>query len=453
MGKLSKPGGIRAERLDPNRYTQTLAGQAAAAGILTAGDMERLQAGLLELLAQQAAGWNKGKSSSLPAERAQVLMESILFVVGVALKAQGTPGQAAQALKQKPLDALFRQGLENVQRRVEALRRLHKSMVQQLFETPNIYYRAAAVEEPEDFFARYEPRFAAQELPVTADYPLCLGRPAGQGIEFMERYLGGLAAENGFCRLFAPEDVHHLLCGLTPDYAHIPLNLFEPVLLAALGLILNGRSPGRLDLTGPELDRLALLLAGRPAAELQKQLREALDQLARERGLPRYVRRYAIQCLPGLAGRVEAAAAGGTLDRVFLRPACPEKEPRLVSPAYMPMDSSHYRELVRAVLQTEDSAARAELLAGQIKTAADLEDILADGALTAAEVDGLLDGLPGSELARLFGRYPSGELLTGRSERLLYRALQRKRARLSAEEQRQLEQAIRALWKENALNE
>ena len=50
-------------------------------------------------------------------------------------------------------------------------------------------------------------------------------------------YLRRIQVENAFCIRFAPQYVHRLLCALTPDYANIPMNLFEPVLLAALGML------------------------------------------------------------------------------------------------------------------------------------------------------------------------------------------------------------------------
>lgn len=256
MQALCKAGGLRPERLDPNDYFRSLAAQAGACGLLTEAEQAQLQDGLLRLVARQAARWCKGESSSLPVERVQALLESVLFVLGLELKACAAPEQAVQALKDAPLEALFEQGLRQIRQRLAALRRRHARLADTLFETPNQYYRATAVDGIRGFFRLYRPEFAAQEIGITADYPLCLGRPAQRGIEFIERYLEGIEAENAFCRLFAPQDVHHLLCGLTPDYRNIPLNLFEPVLLAALGLTLLGRSPERLDLTGPEQDEI-----------------------------------------------------------------------------------------------------------------------------------------------------------------------------------------------------
>lgn len=45
-------------------------------------DIDRLQ--LLELLAQKCDEWTRGESSSLPAEKAQDILTSILYVISLA---------------------------------------------------------------------------------------------------------------------------------------------------------------------------------------------------------------------------------------------------------------------------------------------------------------------------------------------------------------------------------
>ena len=64
--------------------------------------------------------------------------------------------------------------------------------------------------------------------------------------------------ENAFCVCFATQDIHHLLCGLMQYYRSVPLNIFEPVLLSALVLVIRERSPKPLDLN--EVHSLADLL-------------------------------------------------------------------------------------------------------------------------------------------------------------------------------------------------
>ena len=58
-----------------------------------------------------------------------------------------------------------------------------------MFQTPNGFWRSTIEGGINGFFRLYRPEFAAHEIHITADYPPLLGRPALQGVEFMERYL------------------------------------------------------------------------------------------------------------------------------------------------------------------------------------------------------------------------------------------------------------------------
>ena len=168
------------------------------------------------------------------------------------------------------------------------------------------------------FFRLYRPQFAAHEIHITADYPVLMGRPEADGIEFIEKYLRCIQAENAFCTRFALRDVHRLLCGLTRDYAGIPMNLFEPVLLCALALTLSGREAKRLDLTQDDVSYLNSLFCGKSKTQVQDCLGTALSRLGERMDVPPVSASYAALCLPGLSTVILNAVKTETLDRVFL---------------------------------------------------------------------------------------------------------------------------------------
>lgn len=320
MESLDTSRQIDPEALGAKDCFPALLDAACRCGLLSEKELAGIETGLLAVLAGQAERWSRGESSSIPAEKAEELLRSVLFVTGVQLKAYHTPEQAVEALRSELLAALFERGMERVRRKTEECRRLQKEILQNLFRTPNGYYRSTVKDGIDGFFRLYRPQFAAYEIHITADYPVLLGRPESVGIEFIEEYLRRIQAENAFCIRFAPQYVHRLLCALTPDYANIPMNLFEPVLLAALGLATLGRSPERLDLTEAELSGLSRRFAGASENDVQRSLAEALRRLDDAMRLPPLSLEYASLCLPKLAFAVRNAAALGTLDKVFLLP-------------------------------------------------------------------------------------------------------------------------------------
>ena len=272
-------------------------------------DMDTLQ--LLELLAHKCDEWTGGESSSLPAEKAQDILASIIYVIGLASKEQHDD---------VPVSELFEQGLVCVQKKLFSCHMLQRRILKNLFNTPNVFYLSTIQGGISGFFKLYSPQFSAHEIHITADYPVCLGRPQLEGVEFIEEYLSRIDAENAFCNLFDPALVHRLMCGLSTDYTQIPVNIFEHVLLAALGLVLAGRLPAGLDLTAYDILLLEDLFCGKTKEQTESALYTALDRLTVYMDVPERSISYESACIPVLAANVFNAAEHNALYKVFLTP-------------------------------------------------------------------------------------------------------------------------------------
>lgn len=266
---------------------------------------------LLELLACKCDEWTRGESSSLPAEKAQDILTSIMYVISLARKEQSD---------NIPVSELFERGLVCVQKKLFSCHMLQRRILKNLFNTPNVFYRSTIAGGISGFFKLYSPQFSAHEIHITADYPVCLGRPELEGVEFIEEYLSRIDAENAFCRLFDSMTVHRLLLGLSPEYAQLPVNVFEPVLLAALGLIIAGRLPAGLDLTAYDVLLLEDMFCGKTKEQIESALKTALGRLAVYLDVPERSIAYAAACLPTLAANISNATEHNTLDKVFLVP-------------------------------------------------------------------------------------------------------------------------------------
>lgn len=276
-------------------YAATLVSCAERAGLFSASDKNALQAGLYALLCELAARASKGKSSSLHIERAEELLESAMFSVSMALKAEPTPKDALEKLKSTQIRTLFAVGQKLIGRKVLVCRAIHKRLCKQLFDTPNVFYRSTVIDGIAGFFKLYDPLFGGQKLHITADYPTCLGRPGVFGIEFIESYLQRIQAENDFLRLFPAKNVHVFLEKLVPEYAETPLNLFEPVFCHAALLAALGKDPTELGVLD-EQDAAAASALAADTAFLENSFTQLLDGL----NAPENVRLYAELCKSNL---------------------------------------------------------------------------------------------------------------------------------------------------------
>ena len=306
-------------RLSQRDYTLSLIREACRNGELTEEEVRDMKRQLLELVAERTEAWNHGESSSVRIEQAQDFLESVLFVMGLQLKAEPFADQAVETLKTEPVRICFEKGMERVKRKIAISRLLQRRMRKNLFSSQNVFFQETFTAGIDGFFRLYDPEFAAHDIHITADYPLCAGRPELQGIEFIEQYLSCGEAENLFLCAFDPDRVDRLLTGLTPGYGEIPMNLFEPVLLTALGLVLTGCAPEKLCMTDRNLDTLYRIFSGRNRDETERILQNGLARLKEELVLPKLALEYSALCIPFLTSSVVNGISNHSLNKVFLK--------------------------------------------------------------------------------------------------------------------------------------
>lgn len=311
--------------LDPRFYFRSLFEKCAAYGVMTEAEINKIMDGLLLILSDKTNEFNRGESSSVTVEKAEEIMMSIMFVISLKLKSYNSPKAAISALKEKSPKLLYEGGIELARRKIAVCRHLQKRIADNLFDTPNIFYRSTIIDGINAFFKLYSLNFQAHEIHITADYPVLAGRPEADGIEFIEEYLRCILAENAFLRLFDPWEVHNLLSGFSEDYKNIPMNLFEPVLLSALGLIMVNRSPKRLDLEKEDICFLQKSFGQKSKYETEEILKKALLSLKKETELSYLSGQYAYLCMPNLVSSVHNGAKLNTLDKVFLMKKRPSK--------------------------------------------------------------------------------------------------------------------------------
>ena len=145
MGELDVVHTISSDLLDVQYYFQSLIEQAMLCGLLSDSGLAKIQGDLLAILAEQTDKWSRGKSSSIPTEKAKEIMNSVMFVIGIQLKSYQMPEQAIDMLKTESLKQLFESRMKLVKQKMMIARRLQKRIMDNLFETPNVYYRSTVV--------------------------------------------------------------------------------------------------------------------------------------------------------------------------------------------------------------------------------------------------------------------------------------------------------------------
>lgn len=406
-------GHVLPDDLSSERYFESLLKAAAASGRFNEGEVVRIQGECLALLAKTVQKYTAGDSSSVPLERAGQIFESTCFTLGVWLKTFPTPDEALNALQSEGVKALYKKGRRRIDTMLAAAKTVHARLLRQLIKTPNVYYAATIDEGIRGFFKLYYPDFAAGEIHITADYPTFNPQPPLLGIEFIKAYLNRLYYENSFCSCFAPGRIHHLLCGYASGYEQMPLNLYEPVLAAALGCVLLKRDTAALDVGPDGPARLGALFSGKTQPQLEALLAPAARTLCDCLNAPQGLRRYIGASLPLVAANIQTAAHLNQMSRVFALPAYPESQSKIIISYGVKMPDKAYRALLSRLENCTNFQQTHARLKAAVHSLADWEDVLQDAPLTPGQIETILTGFSLPELAALSKRHPvpaEGEL-------------------------------------------
>jgi hypothetical protein len=386
-------------------YFQSLLEQGYAKGLFTDSDIERIQYDFLAFLAHKVELFNAGDSSSIRVEKAQDIMASNMFTIGLWLKTYQNPDDAITAIQNEQITGLYQKGRKRIDTMVAATNATHVKILEQLVDTKNVFYQATIVDGIKGFFKLYYPDFGAHEIHITADYPIYNTMPKLAGIEFIHAYLNAIYYENRFCRNFTTDDIHHLLCGYEEDYQELLINIYEPILTAALGCVLAGTDARRLDISEDGVIYLNRFFTGKTKSEIQAALENAAHELKRVFNFPHELELYIQRSLPFIGDKIEIAMGKQSLDHIFYRPVYPEHKPKLYFSFGDKMDNEQYRKVVNEIAQCRLLQDKMEIIKNQIHSLADLEDLLLDADLTRQEIKDILYKLSLPEIAALSKKY------------------------------------------------
>ena len=405
ISNLKKIGVIEKDKLSGELYFQSLLEQGYPKGLFSGRDIERLQNECLAFLAHKVECFNAGDSCSIRVEKAQEIMASIMFTIGLWLKTYQNPDDAITAVRNEPITELYQKGRKRINTLLTVTKAIHAKLLHHLIVSPNVFYRSTIEGGILGFFKLYNPDFSAQEIHITADYPLFISPPKLAGVEFIKAYVEAAYCENMFCSYFPSDDIHHLLCGYEKDYQELLLNIYEQVLTAAIGCIIAGTDAHGLDISGNGTLYLKRLFVGKTKTEILAVIQNAAHALKRIFSFPIKLDLYVQRSLSFIADITEIAMREQSPGHVFYAPIYPEYKPKLCFPLGDKMDNGKYRKVVNEIIQCRFLQDKIAIINEHIHSFADLEDVLSDAQLTHKEIMAVLNELSLPEVAALSNKY------------------------------------------------
>ncbi|SMC85769.1 DUF6179 domain-containing protein [Papillibacter cinnamivorans] len=336
-------------------------------------DAESLRPALWELLGRRVRRYTMADSSSVPAETAGELLESILYSIGLAVSAGAPPPEPGN------LDALLEFSWGVIEERLGEAKELLKRAKASL-PPASAMAQESTLEEMDAFFQRYDYRFFAHQIPCSVDYPLCLPVPENLGgVEYIREYLRRLALENAFCLRLEEYAVTRLALFHCRGDLSMPVNLYSITVPNALACNILGEPIRFLDISPAGQILLLNQFKSASPEEVREELNSSALALYRELGLSGPEEREYLEIAAGnLVHRIIAAAKSGDLAGVF--PSLPDK-PDVVFSAPMfadneTMDDGTLRDLAETLSDCSSVSEKVDLVLRNVHSLRDLVEIL-----------------------------------------------------------------------------
>ena len=273
MPQLIQPSLLCREQLDERSYLSSLLKAAEELELVDESFFDAFHRSFSALLLRQCRAFAGGRSRSVRTETAESIAESILFTLNADL-IRFEPIDALARLQNRSLEECFAEGRARVGMLVKSAELLHLSELRRPLPVRNELLRATLDDGLSAFFRLYNPEYGAQEIHITADYPVREFPQGFQGIEFIRRYLDCIVLENRFLRLLPPDWLRSTLNayasknGFTLNDLHG--NLFEAALACALPLFPSPEAMlDRLSCASPGLRAYVLRSCQRDASALE----------------------------------------------------------------------------------------------------------------------------------------------------------------------------------------
>lgn len=318
MDQIERLHRIDLRQLDQEQYFQALLQEVYSKKLLAPERLESIQLELIELLGKEVERYTNGESSSVRVEKAQQILLSITFCIGLYLKTFSDLDEILDILRREKISDLFYKGMEAAADRREASAKLLEGLKKNLLKVNNYSYHDSIPDGIAKFFNAYNVEFEAYEIPCDIDYQLFVPITKQIGVEYIHEYLYRLTLEHNFTKHFSDQKIDKLLYGFHKDSEHMLINIFELVLTNVLGLSLLEKNIKSLNITTEELRWLNERLNRLSREELIKKLESAMIKIREELNLDQFTTSYARQLLPQLADRIVNNLATDTLKEVFI---------------------------------------------------------------------------------------------------------------------------------------
>jgi uncharacterized membrane protein len=199
---------------------------------------------LIPIVAELTDLYTSKESTSITYEKANQLMEAVLFCIQENEDAEWTcPSAGASLITQGGLSAkeAYEQGRKRVQEKVCRVRELYNRTAVFFCAYGNCNYEDTFIGGIPGFLKLYDIKFAPQNSIITMDYPILQSLEQLKGVDAIYEYANGIYLEQIFLSALPKEYVLTVLERYYSDYQNLYCNICNIVLHDLLKCMISGK--------------------------------------------------------------------------------------------------------------------------------------------------------------------------------------------------------------------
>lgn len=266
---------------------------------------------LVPIVAKLTEKYTAGESSSITYEKAEQLMEAVLYCISELEESQQKSAVPSGKLTAQQA---YEIGAACVREKAKAAFALYSEILPGFMDYGNQCLRDTFIKGLPAFFKWYDPEFQPQDTIITLDYPVLRDLSQHTGVDKVYEFTDCIRLEQIFLSRFQNDYVTTVLEKYHPSYRHMIDNLCEIVFIAVTGRMLAGKSVEELILDSEDYFQIQGLLSGNSLHDIRQALKQAAVRFLNENYEEGEVLfDYMAGSIDDIASRIKTAADHGTI--------------------------------------------------------------------------------------------------------------------------------------------
>lgn len=268
---------------------------------------------LMEIMTEITNKYTSKESSSVTYERANLLMEGILYCMELGIKGEGE--EISNPLSRER--EVYELGRHIVMEKTKKARAIYDNLIINFDDYGCINYKDTVLKGLPAFFLNYDPIFEPQNHILTLDYPSLHSFSKEEGVNLLLEYVTGISLEKYFLSYFNRNTIIHLLENVSKEYSALFLdNIAGLVLQNAIGCLIGGKPFDSLLLDHEVCDKISDYLMEDSMEEVEDKVKLAIHEIMKEINGER-VEEYFMKASKEYAGSIYRGVKQHNLNNIF----------------------------------------------------------------------------------------------------------------------------------------